>query len=395
MTTAILTPFDFSDPVPAGRRRFWKQVLPNTQIDYQGQKIDFNNEFHTDLAEAFTQKAYDQVPLVFADAGNRHNMDPRNFAGEVVKVENRGKDGTWALIEADRAAAKAINQNPKLGVSARIMQGIAKADGRTFKRALNHVLLTMNPRVQGMQPWQAVDLSGDTETDEVVDLTAEEYKEGNAMGKQRTATRRQIDLSALSDDDFATLVDLATEAGVLDDEEVDEDEEAADTGDVEDTSTATKKPTKKKSTTKVKVEKEVEGGDPDEDEEEEEEEDEESTDLSDAATTDQTNSTVRQMQVDLAEERWSSERKDLTLAGVPPFLLDLAEPVLSSPDTMVIDLADGETHNATDTIRKMLDGFKGIVDLTPDIGHSFDLSDEVAQVDADSEFIQAWEEQYG
>ena len=393
MSSTILTPFDFSEPVKAGRRRFWKQVLPLTSIDYEGQKVDFDEPFHKDLELSFKEGAYDQVPLVFADSGNRHNMDPRNFAGDVLQVENRGKDGTWALIEADRAAARTIARNPKLGVSARIVQGIKKADGRTFNRAINHVLLTMNPRIGGMSPWKTVDLSGTTETEEVVDLTATEYTEGNAMGKPTTAKsrRRQIDLSALDDEQFATLLDLATEAGVLDDEEVDEDEdEGADLGEVEDPKA--KKPTKKKSTTKVKVEKEVEGGDPDEDEEEDEEEDDESTDLSDPVKS-ETNATVRSMQIDLAEERWNNDREKFIDAGVPPFLLDLAGPILASPDTMVIDLAEGETVNATDTIRKMLDGVKGMIDLTPDIGHMIDLTDE--QTDEDKKFLDAWDKQYG
>ena len=393
MTSSILTPLDFSDAVPAGRRRFWKQILPKTSINYDGQKIDFDDEFHSDLELAFKEKAFDQVPLVFADSGNRHNMDPRNFGGDIIDLQHRGDEGTWALIEADRAAARVIKKNPRLGVSARILQGVQKADGRSFKRAVNHVLLTMNPRVGGMAPWQAVDLSEATETDEVVDLTAQNY-EGDTMGvkTRRQSRRRQIDLSALDDEQFQTLLDLATEAGVLDDEDV-EDEEEVDEEEVEDTSTV-KKPRKKSSKTKITVEKESEDDGDEDDEDEEEDDDESATDLSEAARRSDQSGTVRTMQIDLAEQRWQGERSEYLRAGVPPFLLDLAAPVLSSPDTMVIDLAEGETVNATEVVRKMVDGFKGLVDLTPDIGHSIDLS-EARQGDEDKAFLDAWDEQYG
>ncbi len=392
MSTAILTPLDFSQPVKAGRRRFWKQILPVTSIDYDGQKIDFNEEFHKDLELSHREGAYDQVPLVFADAGNRHNMDPRNFGGEVLDVQYRGKEqGTWALIEADRDAERAIKKNPRLGVSARIVQGIQKADGRSFKRAINHVLLTMNPRVSGMEPWQAVDLSNGEDIDiEVVDLTAEHYTEGTEMGKKsikRTADGK-IDLSALSDDEFQRLLDLAA-TEVEEDEETDEEEEV-DPDEVE-TPTTTPSAKKKKSKTKITVEKESEG---DDDEEEDEEEISEA-DLSEAVARTATHATVRSMQIDLAEQRWNQSRSEYLAAGVPPFLLDLAAPVLKQPEAMTIDLSDTEQVDATAIITKMLDGAKGLVDLTDEKGHMVDLSDVQREDDPDKALLDAWDEQYG
>jgi hypothetical protein len=392
--TTILTPFDFSEPVKAGRRRFWKQILPVTSIDYNGQKVDFDRSFHKDLELSFKDGAYDQVPLVFADSENRHNEDPRNFAGELLAVENRGDGGTWGLIEADREGARAIRKNPRLGVSARILQDVKKADGRTFKRAIRHVLLTMNPRVSGMEPWQAVDLSDDESTDiEVVDLTAEHYKEESDMGRKsikRTADGK-IDLSALSDDEFQRLLDLAAE--VEEDEDLDEDEEEVDPDEVEDTTTtpATKK---KRSKTKITVEKESENDDEDDEDDDEENG---STDLSDAGKVKRSadHETVQSMRVDLAEERWSKQRGDYLRDGVPPFLLDLATPVLKQPDAMVIDLSDGDSIDASATIRKMLDGAKGLVDLTDEKGHMVDLSDVHAKEDPDAAFLKEWDEQYG
>lgn len=392
---AIHTPFDFSEPVKAGRRRFWKQILPVKSINYNGRKIDFDRKFHVDLAQSFRGEAFDQVPIVFADGENRHNMDPRNYGGDVLDVQAR-KDGTWALIEADKDAAKAIQRNPKLGVSARIRQGLEKADGRKFDRAIEHVLLTMNPRVTGMSPWQAVDLSEDADI-EVVDLTAETYEEGNPMGTQASkpkATSDKIDLSNLSDDEFQTLLDLANSA--LADPEADEDEDLddAELGDVEETSPV-RKTRRKKSKTKITVEKDSEDDADDDDEEEDDDEDVANLSDADKVITRGEVSQFQQMRLDLAAGNWKSERGEYARAGVPPFLLDLAEPVLSLPDALTIDLSENDTLDASDTIRKMLDGVKGVVDLTGEIGHQVDLSESDDRRDETDKFLSAWDEQYG
>ena len=403
MHDVIYTPFDLSAPVKAGRRRFWKQVLPVTSIKYKGQKVDFDPNFHMDLSKSFEKKAFDQVPVVFADGENRHNMDPRNFGGDVLKMEYRGDGpdgGTWALVEADKDAAKAIQKNPRLGVSARIRQMVEKADGRKFPRAIEHLCLTMNPRVTGMGPWQAVDLSEDTEF-EVVDLTAINYEEGSTVGT-KTATKRQpkstsrqgkIDLSALDDDQFNTLLDLAQTA-LADPEDEVEDEDPEDVGEVEDPSPVRRKK-RKRSKTKVTVEKDSEEDDP-EDEDEEDEEDEDETDLSDADRVSgrEALSQVTRVRLDLAEQRWKNERDRYLDAGVPAFLLDLAEPVLSLPDAVTIDLSDEEEVDATDTIRQMLDGVKGIIDLAGEMGHQIDLSGDEEDTETDA-FLKAWDEQYG
>lgn len=387
----ILTPLDFSAPIKAGRRRFWKQILPVTSIDYNGSKIDFDKNFHKDLQLSFTQGAYDQVPLVFADSENRHNMDPRNFGGELLDVQYRGEGkggGTWGLIEADPDTAKVLDKNPKLGVSARILQNIRKADGRGFKRAINHVLLTMNPRVSGMEPWQAVDLSEAADI-EVVDLTAAEYTEEGSTHMGTKATKRRasdkIDLSALSDEDFQNLLDLAVEEGIV------EDPEGEDPEDEEEEVEETSKPKRRKSKTKITVEKDESDDDGVDDDEEE---DEESTDLSEKVIKRGEVSQFQQMRYDLAEERWGRTRAGYEAEGVPSFLLDLAEPLLSQPDAITIDLSEDETLDATATIRKMLDGVKGIIDLSGEIGHQQEI-DLAEADDTTTRLLSEWDTNYG
>src|SRR5690606_27125899 len=110
-------------------------------------------------ATAFKSGAYDQVPLVFADHENRHNLDPKRFGGEIEDFVVKN-DGLYAKVSATSDTAKVLKNNPRLGVSARIVEGLEKSDGRVFPRAIQHVLLTMDPRVTGMKPWQTIDLSG-------------------------------------------------------------------------------------------------------------------------------------------------------------------------------------------------------------------------------------------
>jgi hypothetical protein len=399
--TAILTPFVDLAAEKVGRRKFWKQVLPVTEINYNGHKIDFDPAFHTDLAESFKAGVFDQVPLVFADSKNGHNMDPRNFGGDIIDMEYRGpgrEQGTWALIDADREAAKVIQRNPKLGVSARIRQAIEKADGRFFKRGIEHVLLTMNPRVTGMSPWQAVDLSEDADT-EVVDLTAAEYTEGTEMGKTATTGRRsqpEIDLSALSDDEFKDLlIDMSTqvqERGISEEDLDDNSEE----GDLEDPAAA---PVTRRKKSRVKVTKtterdsEVTPGDEDDDDEGEGDGEGGDADLSERVIRRDEVSQFGQMRIDLAKRDWKTKRGQYLAAGVPPVLLDLAEPVLSQPDEMVIDLAEGEDPiDFRDVLTGMLDNVQNIVDLTDEIGHQVDLTpDDDTTSEADALLAQ-WDE---
>jgi hypothetical protein len=394
----IRSPLSSAPAEKAGRRKFWKQILPVTQIDYKGQKVSFDPKFHMDLAESFKAGAYDQVPLVFAGEQNNHNEDPRNFGGDIIDMEYRGPgkgQGTWALIEADKQAAREIRRNPKLGVSARIKQAVEKSDGRFFPRAVRHVLLTMNPRVQGMQPWQAVDLSDEDSAFEVVDLTAAEYKEGNAKVKTKNKGRRsqppQIDLSALSDEDFNDLlIDLATEV-----KERGLDQDTDDDEDVDETAPPRRRKSRVK-TTKV-VERESEDDDDDPEDDLDAELSDEDDDADETFANDNERSQFQQMRWDLAEENWNRTRDRYLAEGVPAFFLDLAEPVLSQPDAVTIDLADDEDESldVRETMTKMLDGLKAVVDLTGEIGTAIDLSDDEDRDGSESRadaLLDAWDE---
>lgn len=410
MTSALLTPFDFSNATKVGRTRFRKQILPMRTINYKGQSITFDRPFLQELVRNFKARAYDQVPFILADGRNAHNENPENFRGSVADLVLT-EDGLDAVLDLSKEGAALVAANPELGVSARIMQGLAKSDGRRFGKVLRHVLATMDPRVTGMRPWQAVDLSMDDGI-EVVDLTAETYgKESNmpksklrvgSVNKQtKTAT---LDLSALSDDEFEALLDLGedTEEVVIDPktgkpvgtapvEESGDDEEEADPeaeGDGEEDpeaedavvpGTGEKPPAnvppqlKKRSTTVT----------------------EEAVDQGDMVAS--LSNEFAAWRTDQAKQTWKAKAKGFVDAGVPPFLVDLATPFMESPDSQVIELSNGGgSHDVKETMEKMLQGFIGVVDLTPEMGHSINLSDEIGgKSDPDAALLKEWSDTYG
>lgn len=382
-TTALLTPYDKAASKKVGRRVYRKQILPLGSITYEGRKIKFDKQFLTDLATAFQERAYDQVPFVLADADNRHNMDPERFRGDIKTLELTA-DGLDAIIEVNKSGAKVLEDNPKLGVSARIIEGLAKADGRTFKRAINHVLGTMDPKVTGLRPWQAVDLSNEGDDIQVVDLTTATYEEGTQVTAPATKTKDQdkpLDLSGLSDEEFEALLDAA--------EDLPDDKKVEDKSTTKTTDTTDTKPEvgdRPDATDPAVVEADPDADDDDDDDEPS------GADLSVVLDTD-TRDTVAQMRLDLATERFANERKELIRAGVPPFLLDLAEPILASPDAVTIDLSNSDKPvNATKIVRDLIEGVKGFVEVRPEVGHAVDLSESTDEEDT---LMKQWDEEYG
>lgn len=391
MTTATLSPFTRKGATKVGRRVFRKQVLPMRSITYKGRKIDFNKEYLTDLAEAFKAGAYDQVPFVIANDQNQHNENPENFRGEIKGFE-LSSDGLDAVVEFTEEGASIVEQNPNLGVSARIIEGVEKSDGRKFGRAIRHVLGTMDPVVTGLRPWTAIDLAVYTDGEQVVDLTNEAYDEETDMTapaqpvqQDKPNTDEPLDLSGLSDAEFDALLEAAEEGATEEEVTVGKEGEVQDKpgspkegvveadlsnvpdGDGDVTLDAQGRPVVKTTST--------------------------TTDLSQEVVDTAARDDLAQMRIDLAEERWKSNRKDLVRAGVPPFILDLAEPILASPEKAVIDLsnADGPV-NATEIILKMVEGMRGVVDIKPEAGHQVDLSNSES-TEAETLLAQ-WDKEY-
>jgi hypothetical protein len=177
---AVLTPFDRSAAAPGTGRLWRKRVLPVGDIDYKGRTLHFTRAYNDSLAAAFAQRAYDQVPFQLADAANSHTNDPERFRGDVVDMESRG-DGLWITVAPSAAGEQTLLTNPVLGVSARIVEDYARSDGKHFPAAIQHVLGTLDPRIPGLGAWQAIEAANDDK--EVLDLTGAQFsaKDGDVM----------------------------------------------------------------------------------------------------------------------------------------------------------------------------------------------------------------------
>jgi hypothetical protein len=415
MTNALLTPFDLAAPTRTGRQMFRKQILKKGTINYKGQQITFDDPFLKDVVRSFNRGAYDQVPFVLADPKNRHNMDPERFRGEVKGLELT-EDGLDMIVETTAEGAKTVQSNPRMGVSARIVQGLTKSDGRTYKRAIQHVLATMDPRLTGMRPWEAVDLSeedgeGDDEV-EVIDLTAASIKEGTRVAN-KTAKRAaagsqtvQLDLSNMTDERFQELLDFVAQDG----EESEDDGDSEDEDDDETVEEVTSKQTvKRKGFGKQVVEDSEDEDEDDEDDDSDEEDDEEEVEpvakskkrekvsLSNpvAKVKRAKVSKSRRLELELAADRWERKRGDFLRAGVPPVLLDLAAPILSQPDKLVIDLSETgeESVDAKLIVGKLLNEVQGLIDLAPEMGHGISTTPD--KESETGKALAAWDKEYG
>lgn len=176
---------------------FRKQVLRFGTINYRApdgsqRTITFDRKYGDDLIRAFQEGAYDQVPFQLAGPDNRHTNDPTRTGGELVGVE-LSADGTGidGLIRLWGSGHQAVRNNPRLGVSARIIENLQHADGRTYPRALQHVLGTVDPQVTKMHPWQQVELSNEIEGTRL-DLSDHEYGRGNNVPGTKEAEETQV-----------------------------------------------------------------------------------------------------------------------------------------------------------------------------------------------------------
>lgn len=191
--TVVFTPQAIGQAVElsAGSGLWKKQILPVRKVNYKGRTLDFNRRYFTDLANSFKRRAFDQNPIQIADAKNKHNNDPRNFGGELVDLAIED-DGLYGVFRPSGDGAAVLEKNPKIGVSARILEGYQRSDGATFPKALQHVLLTVDPHIPGMKPWEKVELSNE-EPDDTIDLSAEFEDEERDMARTTTTKPQNAD----------------------------------------------------------------------------------------------------------------------------------------------------------------------------------------------------------
>lgn len=401
-TRTIITPALTTDLASTGEPlTYWKQILPEGEIHYDGRKISFDRPYLQDLIASFNDGEVEQTMFQLANPLNGHgrDFDPerQRAVAKELRLANEGEQpGLYAKLQFfNKRAAKAVRENPGLGVSSRVRENFVNTrTGKVVKRALVHILGTIDPRVTGMAPWQPVDLSS-YESGVVVDLSHSEYQ-GVKMANKKAKT---ADLSAATLDLDAPLT--AEQIAELTDEEIQELLAKYDTIGDADLDSGT-----------------------DEDDEDDEDDDEDSDDESDDGADDDETSTEpdgdtnlsreAQRQIDLAnatareanaranaalqraaDADWQRERADLASDGVPPVLLDLAAPILNRPDSFEVDLSHegGSTLNVGEIIRKMLAETRGTVDMSNESGHGGGYSPDGADPDKDT--LDLWESQFG
>lgn len=332
MTIALHTPYDETSAVDLGRHLFRKQVLKVGEIDYKGRKINFSRDYLAKLAESFRARAFDQVPFMLAGSDNAHTLDPERYRGEVKGLE-LADDGLYATVETTDAGAEVIRANPKLGVSARIIEGLTHADGRSFPQAVQHVLGTLDPRVTGMKPWEAVSLSVPSDV-EVIDLTSQEPPM-EITPEQRAAFDAYLtELAALapatepSGDDAPEMTpeQLADLEAFLASVQAEGEPEPAG---------ASLSETERAEIALARSQAEA------------------------------AHAETARMRSELNVARFERERTELVAQGIPPAAVDLAMPLLlGEPGSASIELSNGTTVDPGAIVRELLAQMKDTVDLS-------------------------------
>jgi hypothetical protein len=366
----ILTPLEFSGTETLSRRLFRKKVLPIDSIDYNGRKIDFTQQYLQSVVDSFNDGAFDNVPLQFADASNAHTNDPERYRGDVVAME-LASDGLYVTVSATPEGAKVLEENNKLGISARIVNDYARSDGKSYQAAVQHVLATHDPRIPGLGPWSSVEsFSNDNDKSDIIDLTDSEFRVNSDDKTKKGKSVADDKDTALSADELGKLrallanldadeanegADADTDADASDEDLTDEElqlllnaveaEDAAGDADVADEVDA-----------EVKVPATAGA---------ELSNDTKALELANAATVE-----LAAVRKELAESRWAATRVSLMKEyNLPPAIVDRAAPVLKS-EGQSIELSNGDKTDSAAVMRSVLQEVGNLVKL-------LDLSNEL------------------
>jgi len=350
VTIAITTPYATRATELAGGK--WrKQLLPLGEISYKGRVLKFDRPYLAGLVDAFRSGAYDQVPFQLADAANAHTNDPERTRGQVTDMTLE-PDGLWITLDASDAGDEVIRGNPRLGVSARIVEEYDRADGKYFPRAIQHVLGTLDPRIPGMGGWEAVAAANEAEY--TYDLSNESWKEPgmpDLTDEQNAKLAKLLDLdpeklaavvATLDPGTVGSLNGVGGESGgdpELDaiaaqiDAMTDEELEAwaAELEGEEGAAGPEPEPAAAGLAGEAQMALELA-----------------------QATGDTALQQLGVISAQLDRERWANERARLVgPGGVPPFIADLAQPLLEGSGH-IVDLAGGKTVDAGQVVRKIL-----------------------------------------
>jgi hypothetical protein len=422
VTAAVLTPFTAAEAVELGNRLWRKKVLPVGDVEYKGRLLHFTRDYLGQLVAAFQSRAYDQVPFQLADGANTHTNDPERTRGEITAME-LGDDGLYITAQVTEDGEKVLAANPKLGVSARIVEDYARSDGKHFSAAVQHVLGTLDPRIPGLGAWQAIEAASPV-PDTVIDLSAATFagetatappapsQPEPAAAAEPEGTDAMPGLDAFTDEQKARLAallelpddqlnalaaggvvltpdELAAIAGGTDDEAGDEDDEA----DEDDELVAHLAAMTDEDFAAMQAEFEAQApgftpnympeGEP------------VSAGLSAEAqfaidlATARAEETQREMAVisaRLREQDYQAEKRKLADLGVPPFITELARPLLEGIGRTV-ELANGKTADSGQIMRKVLTEYAQqvkLLDLDVELGSPMDEPEDAGREQRDA-----------
>jgi len=381
MSFAVLTPFTGARAQQAGTR--WrKRLLPIDSINYKGRTLDFTRDYLAGLVQAFKQRAYDQVPFQLAPGDNSHTNDPERTVGQITDM-TLGDDGLWIEVEPTERGKAVLTANPGLGVSARIVEGYQRSDGQSFAKAIQHVLGTLDPRIPGLGGWSAVEAANDV--DITVDLSGEAFA-GKEPGMPELDEAQQQRLAALLNLDPAKLARLAEslpEGGAPDPATLnggegtppgDGGEGAPDEMD-ELVAWLETAPDDEVEAWMATLEAGDGEGVPEPAGAGLAGQDRYAVELA-QATGDENARQLGIIMGQLDNERWVNERRKLVAAGVPPYVADLAQPLLEGAGH-VVDLANGTSVDAGQIMRAVLGEYakmSGSLELGAELGTALDLA---------------------
>jgi len=200
-TAAVLTPFFRGNAIELGNRLWKKRVLPVDDVEYQGRMLHFSKDYNDSLAQAFRDRAYDQVSFQLADAKNTHTNDPERHRGTITDLRSED-DGLWLYLQPTERGEQVLRENPYLGVSARIVENYARSDGKFYPAAVQHVLGTLDPRIPGLGAWQTIEAANTPSL--VIDLTGASFA-GEEDTMPELNAQQQANLTRLLNLDAAAL----------------------------------------------------------------------------------------------------------------------------------------------------------------------------------------------
>ena len=121
-----------------------------------GERISIDQPFVDSLRRNFSNQVCDSVAVPLADAQNRHSEDPLRNLGEVVGLEQKGKN-VYALMDIREPVAASKMGKTLLGASAFL--SLNYRDTRTGDKvgpALLHTCVTNRPYLTDLQPYEEV-----------------------------------------------------------------------------------------------------------------------------------------------------------------------------------------------------------------------------------------------